>query len=152
MNTVNKVRNVVYVTLGFKTSLTDVVLSVRQPDATLLTPVVTEQGNGVYTASYTPTQVGTYQELISSVTNADKVLRSVDVVAVDDSDVKADVDAVATAVAAVKTDVDNSTTAIQASVATVKSDVDSVSTKVDAVQTSVNQIVASEAKSGGYFA
>lgn len=168
MNTVNKLRKVVYVAVGFTTGLTDLTLTVRHPDGTSTTPSFTEQGDGVYTASYTPDVVGTWQEKVSSATNGDKVVRSLDVLAFDDTDVKADVDAVSTKVDAVKTDVDAVSTkvdSVQTSVDTVKTDVDSVGTsvntvssKVDAVKSELDQVktavdnISTEAKPGGYFA
>lgn len=174
--TVNKPRVVTYIANLFTTGLTDLVLAVRQPDGTPVSPAptVVEQGAGVYTATYTPTQVGVHQELISSVTNGDKVFKAVAIEAVDTSDIKSDIDssttsiesavttvgtavtANGTAIAAVQSDLDASVTAIEAAVSTVKSDVDSSTTAVQAsiaaVQSTVNSIAASESKSGGYFA
>jgi hypothetical protein len=150
--TVNKVREVVYVAENFTTGLTDVTLVVREADGTILTPAVTEQSGGVYIASYTPTVVGVAQEKITSVVNGDKVIRSVVIQAVDESDISA-------SVAAVKTDVDSSTTAIESAVTGVgtqvtgvKTELDSVQTTVNSIRTTVNSISAGENHKGGYFA
>ena len=174
--TVNKARVVTYIAQNFAATLTDLTLVVRQPDGTPVTPAptVVNQGAGVYTATYTPTQVGVHQELISSATNGDKVFKAVAIEAVDSSDIKSDIDssttaveaaittvgtavtANGTAIAALKTDMDASVTAIETAVAGVKTDVDSSTTAIQAsvaaVQTTVNSIVASEGKAGGYFA
>lgn len=174
--TVNKVRKVVYVAQNFTAGLTDLTLVVRQPDGTPVTPnpTVTEQGAGVYTVSYTPTQVGVHQELISSATNGDKVFKAVAIEAVDTDDVNTNVStsatAVETAVAGVKSDLDAGITAIEAdittvgtavtangtAIASVKSDVDASTTAIQSsiasVQSTVNSIVAAEGKAGGYFA
>lgn len=158
MFTQNKAKKIVYVAQGFQTGLTDLTLAIRLPDATLLTPAVTftEQGAGVYTATFTPTQVGNHQFGITSVTNGDNFLKAEDCVAFDTTDNEAATSAVATAVADVKSDVDASVTAIQTAVSGVKSDVDAsttaLTTAIAAVQTTVNNIKNSENKSGGYVA
>lgn len=151
MITVNKVKTLVYVASGFSAGLTDLTLAIRQPDGTLVSPVVTftEQGAGVYTATYTPTQTGTYQEKITSATNGDNVIHTEDVVAKDASDVDADV-------ATMKTDMDTSFTTTNGKVDAIKTDVDASTTAIQgsiaALQITANQIKAAEGKSGGYVA
>jgi hypothetical protein len=104
-STVNEVRKVVYIAYDFTTGLEDLVLVVRKPDESLLdpNPTVTEQGNGVYTASYTLDVIGVWQESISSITNGDKVVRTIVVESVSIADVKSVVDAVDTKVDEVET-------------------------------------------------
>lgn len=138
--TINKVRKVVYVAKGFVTGLTDIVVVIRKPDGSLLSPapVVAEQGEGIYTFSYTPDVVGVYQEKITSVVNGDKAIRSVNVGSVDDADVKAAVDAVAADVAVVEGKVD----AVGVQVAAVDAKVDVVGGKVDGVKTVVDGTAA----------
>jgi hypothetical protein len=162
MFTQNKMKKIVYVAQGFTAGLVDLTLAIRQPDATLVTPVIafTEQGNGVYVATFTPTQVGNYQFSITSVSNGDNFIKAEDCIAFDSTDVKNDVDtsttSIETAVAGVKNDLDLSVTTINNNVATVKADVDSSTTAIQSsiasVQTTVNQIKASETKQGGYIA
>lgn len=173
--TVNKVRMIEYVASGFTTGLVDLVLSVRKPDGTLITPAVTERGEGVYIASYTPDQVGVWQEKISSVINGDKVFRSVVIAAVDEDDIKSDVDSVSTKVDtatakidAVKTSVDAANTelgvidgkvdtvntnvlAVGTTVGVVNGKSDAIKTELDAVKATIDGM-STEVKSGGYFA
>lgn len=127
MNTLNKVRTVTYVALGFTDGLSDLTLAVRNPLGSITYPTVVIQGGGVYTASYTPDLIGTWQEKFTSLSNKDKVIRSVDIIGADDVDVKA-------------------------AVTVVSGKVDDANTKLDAIQLSVAAIEAAETKYGGYFA
>ena len=126
--TINKVKEIVYVAQGFTTGLTDLVLVVRKPNGTLVAPnpTITEQGLGVYTASYTPDALGTWQEQITSVVNGDKVIRAYDVVSYDTDDLQSQVDGVET-----KAD-------------TIITDIATVNTKVDNI--------INNSSAGGYFA
>jgi hypothetical protein len=172
MFTQNKPKTITYVAQGFKTGLTDLTLAIRQPDATLVSPAVTftEQGAGVYNATFTPSQIGHYQFAITSVSNGDNFIKAEDCVAFDSTDVKNDVDSsttaietavgtVGTAVAGVKTDLDAFETAVETQITGVDTDVKAVGTQVTGVQstltsiqTTVNSIAATEAKQGGYIA
>jgi hypothetical protein len=152
--TVNKIRKVVYVASGFTTGLTDLVLSVRKPDGTLVTPIVTEQGDGVYVSSYTPDVSGIWQERITSVVNRDKIFRSIVIDAIDEDDIKSTVDSVNTKVDtitnkidAVKTDVDSVGTAV----VMVSGKTDAIKTELDAVKVAVDNMNF-EITTGGYFA
>lgn len=131
---INTVKTVVYAAVNFITGLTDLVLTVRKPDGTIVTPspTVTEQGDGIYTASYTPDALGTWQEKFSSVVNGDKVFRSFTVEAIDLSDVNANVDDV-------ETKVDTANGKLDA----LQTTADSIETKVDALDL--------ETYRGGYF-
>lgn len=166
VTTVNKVRKVEYAAVDFATGLSDLTITVRKPDGSLLTPVptVTEQGDGVYEFSYTPDVVGLWQERIVSAANGDKAYRNVEVRAVDLDDVDSKVDGVETKVDNVQTTVDTvdgkvdtvdgkvdgvaadvatvdgKVDNVAAGVATVEGKVDGVDTKVDNVQTSVDDV------------
>lgn len=142
MATVNKTRKLVYVAVDFTTGLTDLVLAVRKPDGTPVTPAptFTEQGDGVYIADYTPDAVGSWQEKVTSVTNGDNVVRAYDVVAFDADDVKAQTDSIETKIDVVDTKVDG----VQSTANSIEGKVDSVETKIDALD--------AETKPGGYFA
>jgi hypothetical protein len=133
MNTVNKVRKIVYVASGFTINLIDLILTIRKPDGSLVTPTVVEQGAGVYTFSYTPDVVGLWQEQIISVSNGDKVIRSVEIIAVDEVDIKAAIDADST------------------KIEVVKSGVDIINSKIDQIKSSVDEL-SFESHVGGYFA
>lgn len=161
MSTVNKVREVVYVAVGFTTGLTDLTLAVRKPNGTLVTPAptFTEQGAGVYTASYTPDAVGTWQERVGSVTNGDNVVRGYDVVAFDADDVKAQTDSIETKVDTVdgKVDVvDGKVDTIDGKVDVVDGKIDTLDGKADNIQTTINtvesKVDALDNAPGGYFA
>lgn len=170
MNTINKVKNVVYVAINFATGLTDLVLTVRKPNGTLVSPnpTITEQGSGTYTASYTPDALGTWQEKISSASNTDKVVRSYDVVAFDTTDnenaiaavqttvneIATDTDTIITNVSAVKTELDTvntTTTEIATDTDTIITNVAAVKSELDTVNTNVTTIL-NEVNPGGYFA
>lgn len=133
--TINKSRELVYVAQGFVTGLSDLIIVVRKPDGTLFTPAptFTEQGDGVYTLSYTPDLLGTWQEKISSVTNGDVLINAYDVVAYDVDDIQGQVDGV-------ETKVDT----IQTGVTSANNKLDSIETKVDSLDLQI--------KSGGYIA
>lgn len=145
--TINKVRNIVYVAINFTTGLTDLVLAVRKPDGSALSPAptFTEQGNGVYTASYTPDTAGMWQELVTSATNGDKAIRAYTVV-------NYDVDDVAGAVATVDGNVDSIKTTVESNaskldtidgiVDSIQTDTDSIESKVDILDTNVDAIKA----------
>jgi len=147
MSTVNKVREVTYVAVGFTTGVSDLTLAVRKPNGTLVSsaPTFTEQGAGVYTASYTPDAVGQWQERVSSVTNGDNVVRAYDVVAFDADDVKAQTDNIETKVDTVDGKVD-----------VVDGKIDTLDGKADNIQTTVNtintKVDALDNAPGGYFA
>lgn len=105
-HTINKERKIVYVALNFATGLTDLTLYVRKPDGSMLDPIaMTEQGEGIYTATYTPDAVGVWQEKVISQSNHDKVVRSYIVVNYDEDDVYEKVDSVETKVDSVQTDI-----------------------------------------------
>lgn len=146
VSTIDKLRKVVYVAVEFTTAVADFSVVVRKPDGSPLSPapIVTEQGDGVYTFEYTPDVAGVWQEKISSATNGDKVIRSVKVTLADVEDVK------------------TQTESIETKVDTVQSDVTAVKTKTDnlpadttAEFTSLHNDIAdisAEIKPGGYFA
>jgi peptidoglycan hydrolase CwlO-like protein len=174
--TVNKIRKVEYAAVDFAESLSDLTITVRKPDGSLLAPAptVTEQGDGVYEFSYTPDVVGLWQERVVSAVNGDKAYHNVDVVAVDLDDVDSKVDGVETKVDNVQSTVntvdgkvdtvDGKVDSVQNSVNTVDGKVDSVDGKVDSVQTSVDSVegkvdqvntkidnIDGQIKPGGYF-
>lgn len=132
---INTTKEIVYVALDFTEGLADLVLTVRKPDGSILSPapIVTEQGNGVYTASYTPDALGTWQEKIESVSNGDKFIRTATIVDFDIDTLKAQNDAISSAV----TSVDGK--------------VDTANTKLDSIETKVNNLGV-EIRSGGYIA
>lgn len=147
--TVNKEKKVVYVASKFTTGLSDLTLTVRKPDGTVISPnpSVTEQGDGVYIFTYIPDVVGRWQEKISSVINGDKVFRSYEVVEYDATDLQSQIDGVETKV-----------DAVQSTVTTTDGKVDAIDTKIDAVDTKLTTIdskidnIAVEIHPGGYFA
>lgn len=132
---ISTVRKIVWVSLNFTTGLTDLIVVVRKPDGSLLSPAptVVEQGLGIYTAEYTPDTLGIWQEKVSSILNGDLAIRSYEVVAVDLSDIKAEADVIAADVIAVKAE-----QVIQGG------KLDTISTQVAGIST--------EIKPGGYFA
>lgn len=143
--TINKVRKVIYVALEFATGVSDFVVTVRKPDGSVVTPapVVTEQGDGVYTFEYTPDVVGVYQERVVSVVNGDKAIRSVRCVAADVEDVKTQVNTIEGKVDTVGTKVDavdTKVTAVDGKVDAVDAKVTTVDGKVDAVAADVNVV------------
>ena len=117
-------RTLRYVALEFATGLVDLELSVRKPDGSLLAPApeFAEQGEGVYEASYTPDVLGLWQEKISSVSNGDRLINTVNIVAKDIGDVSTEIDGV------------------DAKVDTVDGKVDGVDAKVVAVDTKVTTV------------
>lgn len=126
-HTINKEKKVVYVALNFATGLTDLTLYVRKPDGTTLDPIVmTEQGEGIYTASYTPDAVGIWQEKVVSQSNHDKIIRSYLVVNYDEDDLY------------------SKSNTIENKIDTVQSDITYIKNKVDSIDEQVNP--------GGYFA
>jgi hypothetical protein len=144
---VNTLRNVIYVALDFGTGLTDLTLVVRKPDGTLLSPIImTEQGDGVYVASYTPDVIGVWQEKITSISNSDKVFRSTVVELLDLSDISTKEDLVKTVVDSNATKMDTLTSKSDA----IKTVVDGNSVKLDTIDTKVNNL-SIEIKTGGYF-
>lgn len=72
-------RKITYVALDFTTGLTDLVLKVRKPDGSLFGTFnfVEISPGGVYEASYTPNELGKWQEEISSPTNGDKLINTI---------------------------------------------------------------------------
>jgi hypothetical protein len=147
--TVNKEKKVVYVASKFTTGLSDLTLTVRKPDGTVLSPnpSAIEQGDGVYIFTYTPDIVGRWQEKLSSVINGDKVFRSYEVVAYDASDLQTQI-----------ADVDTKIDGVQSTVTVTDGKVDVIDTKIDAVDTKLITIdskidnIAVEIHPGGYFA
>jgi len=115
-NTINKLRKVVYVSINFVTVLSDLEVAVRKPNGDLLdpAPVVTEQSLGVYGFEYTPDVLGVWQERISSVTNGDIAIRSVNVVSADNSDIKAQTASIEDKVDAEKIVVDDTKVVVDA--------------------------------------
>lgn len=135
---VNVLKKVVYVALNFSTGISDLILTVRKPDGSLLSPIsLVEQGDGVYTAEYTPDVVGTWQEKISSVLNADRVFRSTNVEVYDIEDVKNQTSSIETKIDSIKTKTDN----LPANTATTLTN----------IQSSINNL-GTEIRPGGYFA
>ena len=130
-NKINVEKTITYVAKNFTTGLTDVVLSVRKPDGTILTPAptVTEQGDGIYTVSYTPDAIGNWQEKISSATNGDKVIRSYEVVNFDINTIQAQNVVIDGKVDAIDTKVD----VVDGKVVVVDGKVDTVDGKVTVV-------------------
>lgn len=145
--TISKVRNIVYVAINFATGLTDITLAVRKPDGSAVSPAptFTEQGNGVYTASYTPDVVGIWQELVTSATNGDKAIRAFTIVSYDTDDVAAAVATVDGNVDSIKTTVESNATkidTIDGIVDAIQVDTDSIETKVDTIDANVDAIKA----------
>jgi hypothetical protein len=144
---INTLRDVIYVALDFATGITDLTLNVRKPDGTVLAPIIlTEQGDGIYTASYTPDILGVWQEKITSVSNSDKVFRSNIVEAVDISDVKVVVDSNGNKI----DDLDAKADTIISKEDAIKTAVDLNTTKLDTIDGKVESL-SIEIKSGGYF-
>jgi len=168
--TINKERKIVYVALNFATGLSDLVLSVRKPDGTMVAPApsVTEQGDGVYTFTYTPDISGKWQEKISSALNSDIVFRSFNAVAFDNDDLHSQADSIESKVDNVDADiavVDGKVDAIDVKVDTVDGKVDTIDGKIDTIDGKVdasNVALSSietkvdaldiQVTSGGYFA
>lgn len=100
--TINKVRTVVYASLGFVTGITDLVLTIKPPSGAIPIAIFTEQGNGLYTASYTPTALGVYQETVSSVINGDRVVDAYLCMVADDGDNDSQLHAIQTTLAAMQ--------------------------------------------------
>ena len=88
VQTINKPRTVVYASLGLVTGLTNLTITVKAPTGT--NPVVhfTEQGLGIYVATYTPTVLGIYQEVVVSASNGDNVMDAYLVVSADTADLQ----------------------------------------------------------------
>lgn len=91
--TINKPRTVVYASLGLVPGLTDLKIAIKAPSGANPVATFAEQGNGIYTLTYTPTVLGVYQEVVTSVINGDNVMDAYVVNPVDETDVKADLDA-----------------------------------------------------------
>lgn len=145
--TVGKLRVVTYVANEFTTGLADLTLTVRKPDGTTfgsnsgeVAPAFTEQSNGIYTAEYTPNVSGSWQELVVSASNGDKVIRAFDVMVADVEDVKTQTENIETKVDAIDGKVDTVNTTLN----TIEGKTDSIETKIDALD--------SQIKPGGYFA
>lgn len=132
--TINKLRSVEYAALDFTAGLADLVISVRKPDGSILSPAptVSEEGDGIYTFSYTPDAVGVWQEKIVSATNGDKAYRTVTVRSVDIEDVSSDV------------------STVDGKLDTVDGKVDSIEGKVDGIDTKSDTII-SNIRPGGRF-
>lgn len=133
--TKDKVRNVVYVALNFTTGLTDVTVAVRKPNGDALSPAptVTEQGNGIYVASYTPDVVGMWQEKVTSATNGDNAIRAYTVIENDADDLAADIAAVDGKIDVVDGNVDSIKTTVEAT----DGKVDVIDGIVDSIKTTV---------------
>ena len=128
---INTVRTVIWEALHQTTGLTDLTLTVKKPDDTILTPAptFTEQGNGLYVATYTPDAIGIWQEKVTSAINGDSNITAIIVT-------QSDADEVKTSVDSVESKVDN----IDGDVATVDSKVDGVDTKVTTVDGKVDGV------------
>ena len=138
MSAINKTRHVIYVALDFQVGLTDLLLTIRKPNGTLVFSTMTEQGNGIYITSYVPDMVGTWQEQIISETNGDIVVRSIEIESSDISDIKNAVDIVSTKVDSVDT-----------KTSTIITKVDAVKAVIDEVKIIVETL---KVKKGGNFA
>jgi len=158
--TVSKLRKVEYAAVDFTAGLSDLLVVVRKPDGSTITPAVTGQGGGIYTFSYTPDVTGLWQEKITSAVNGDVAYRNVNVEAYDVSDVKAQTASIETKVDTVdgKVDaVDGKVTTVDGKVDAVGAQVTAVDGKVDAIQATADSIegkvdaISTSVKTGGYF-
>jgi uncharacterized protein YaeQ len=139
---INTQKKVVYVALNFQTGLTDLTLVVRKPDGTTLDPIImSEQGDGVYVATYTPDALGIWQEKITSETNGDKAIRSYEVVSSSIDDVSSELNTLST-----KADnIYNDTQSILSDTSQIKSDTAQIKSDVQYIKTHMPP-------RGGYFA
>lgn len=157
--TINKLKSIVYVALDFTTGLTDVTLAVRNPSGGVFaTIIMTEQADGIYTASYTPDALGNWQEKVTSVTNNDKVIRAYEVVSYDTDDVKVQTDSIETKVDTVdgKIDIiDSNVDSTQTDVTTIKGKTDNLPVDTASDLTNIKTVVdniSTEINPGGHFA
>lgn len=86
--TINKVRTVVYASSGLVIGITDLHLTIRPPSGSVPIINFTEQGNGIYIATYTPTVLGVYQETVTSNSNGDNTMDAYICMAADEADLQ----------------------------------------------------------------
>jgi len=162
---VNQEVKIRYIALDFKTGLTDLTATVRKPDGTSIDATVSEIGDGAYEISFTPDAVGLWQIKVTSASNGDKAILSVDVVDKDITTVDQKIDNLQASVdeKASQASVDN----LQASVNNLDSKIDNIDTELDgkANQSSLDEAhtkldnieskvdnIDTQIRPGGYFA
>jgi len=160
--TVNKAKQVYYVTDPKVAGLTDLIMTVKNPNGTVLSSVAMEEyANGIYTLGFIPPVLGDYEVTITSVVNGDDITRvytavaydvidavnkinivdgKVDALVIKGDEIKAVVDANGVKLAAVVLKADEIKTVVDAN----SNKLISIETKIDALPTSSTR--------RGYFA
>ena len=134
---INVGRRVFYVALNCQEHLTDLILSVRLFNGSLVADIpMTEASGGIYFADYTPAILGTLREEINSVSNGDHNLHCIEVVAKTVVDVDSHLDAVEIKV----NNIESKVIALESAVNAMTLKVNSIETKVDAALVLLNTI------------
>lgn len=138
---------IIYVALGKTTGLTDLLLQpYDELGAAFGSPIAfTELVNGAYEASFTPDAEGIWRVRVSSVSNLDDAIKTIEVVAVELDMVAEAVDEVKTVVDAIKIETDK-IQVVDDNVDAVKVVVDATAAKVDIIKAKTDNLPADTAQ------